>query len=73
MLCQCPEVHACINLLIAQYTLPITERHILYEWFTRHTCLPNELVLAVISDLSELWFSLKHGTRPVAVISSDFS
>lgn len=73
ILCQGLEVHARIDLLITQYTLPLTERHLLYEWFTCNTCLPYELVLAIISELSEPWFPLKHTTQSFAVLSSDFS
>jgi len=59
------QVHACIHLLIAQYTLRITDRHVFYERLASHACVPDELVLAIISQCLELWLSLKYSTHSI--------
>jgi hypothetical protein len=65
MLSHCSQVHACIHLFIAQYTLSITDRHIFYERLASHACLPNELVLAIIGQCLELRLSLKYRAQSI--------
>jgi len=65
ILSQSLQVHACIYLLIAQYTLSATDRHVFYERLASHACLPNELVLAIFSQRLEFRLSLKYSTQSI--------